>query len=121
MIQFKPERKIIIVGDAKVGGQPGELATVLIGSIFHRGHRIIKDAKQGRFDLKKAEHLIRKQEEFSKKTGKHARGLHESLKVMVGVSSISFEYAKEIGADLYAEDAFKVAEVAAKAMGGKSS
>ena len=49
------------------------------------------------------------------------QGLHKGVKVMVGGPPISTEYAKKIGADLYAEDAFKAAEVAASAIGGDAS
>jgi tetrahydromethanopterin S-methyltransferase subunit H len=66
---FEKTQKILKVGDIQVGGQPGELPTVLIGSIFHVGHKIVKDRTLGIFDKKKAEHLIKVQEEMSEKTG----------------------------------------------------
>lgn len=53
----------------KVGGQPGELPTVLIGSLFHIGHKIVKNRKLGLFDKEKAERLINVQEEMSERTG----------------------------------------------------
>ncbi|KYH42834.1 MAG: tetrahydromethanopterin S-methyltransferase subunit H [Candidatus Bathyarchaeota archaeon B63] len=68
MFRFRREQKIFEIGKVKVGGQPGELPTVLIGSIFHEGHRIVKDRRQGIFDKKKAEHLIKLQEELSEET-----------------------------------------------------
>jgi len=52
----------------KIGGQPGELPTVLIDSLFHEGHKIVKDRKLGIFDKRRAESLIRMQEEMSEKT-----------------------------------------------------
>jgi tetrahydromethanopterin S-methyltransferase subunit H len=57
------------IGDIKIGGQPGQLPTVLIGSLFHEGHKIVKDRKRGIFDERKARHLIEIQQEFSDKTG----------------------------------------------------
>ena len=69
MFKFGTRQKIIEVGGVKIGGQPGELPTVLIGSLFHKGHRIVKNGKQGLFDRQKAEHLIKIQEEMSEKTG----------------------------------------------------
>jgi tetrahydromethanopterin S-methyltransferase subunit H len=57
------------VSDVKIGGQPSELPTVLIGSLFHVGHKIVEDRKMGIFDRRKAEQLIRVQEEISEKTG----------------------------------------------------
>jgi len=69
MIEFETAQRVLEIGGVRVGGQPGELPTVLIGSIFHRGHRIVHDAKRGIFDRKRAERLIRVQEEMSLKTG----------------------------------------------------
>jgi len=69
LFRFRKEQKIFEIGKVKIGGQPGELPTVLIGSIFHEGHRIVKDRSQGIFDKQRAEHLIRLQEELSEETG----------------------------------------------------
>ena len=69
LFRFEKEQKIIEIGGVKLGGQPGELPTVLIGSLFHRGHRIVKNREKGIFDRDEAERLIRLQEEFSEKTG----------------------------------------------------
>lgn len=69
MFKFKKEQKIFEVGDVKLGGQPGELPTVLVGSLFHRGHKIVKDSKLGKFDKLSAERLIKIQEEMAEKTG----------------------------------------------------
>ena len=69
MFKFRKEQKVFEIGGVKIGGQPGELPTVLIGSIFHEGHKIVKDRKRGIFDKRKAERLIKVQEEISEKTG----------------------------------------------------
>ena len=69
MFKFNKKQKIFEIGKVKIGGQPGELPTVLIGSLFHEGHKIVKDRKQGIFDKKKAEHLINLQDDMSEKTG----------------------------------------------------
>jgi tetrahydromethanopterin S-methyltransferase subunit H len=69
LFKFRREQKVLDVGGVKIGGQPGELPTVLIGSLFHVGHKIVEDRKTGTFDRRKAEHLIRAQEEISEKTG----------------------------------------------------
>lgn len=69
MFKFKRKQKILTIGDIKVGGQPGELPTVLIGSLFHEGHKIVKDKLRGVFDRNSAERLINVQEEMSEKTG----------------------------------------------------
>jgi len=69
LFKFNREQKVFEVGNVKVGGQPGELPTVLIGSLFHMGHKIVKDRRRGVFDRKKAESLIKFQEEMSERTG----------------------------------------------------
>jgi len=69
LFKFGKEQKVFEIGDVKIRGQPGELPTVLIGSIFHEGHKIVKDRKRGIFDKRKAERLIKVQEEMSEKTG----------------------------------------------------
>ncbi|HMK53765.1 MAG TPA: tetrahydromethanopterin S-methyltransferase subunit H, partial [Methanobacteriaceae archaeon] len=48
---------------------PGEYPTVLAGTIFYGGHKIIEDEKAGIFDKDKAEALIKTQEEMSDVTG----------------------------------------------------
>jgi len=68
LFEFGKEQMIFGVGGVKIGGQPGELPTVLIGSVFHEGHKIVKDSKLGVFDRWKAEQLIKVQEEMSEKT-----------------------------------------------------
>ena len=65
MFKFKEKQKIFDVGRVKVGGQPGELPTVLIGSIFYMGHKIVTDEKLGIFDKEKAAALIKRCESLS--------------------------------------------------------
>ncbi len=69
MFKFKASQKIFEIGNMRIGGQPGELPKVLFGSIFYSKHKIVKDAKKGVFDRRKAEILINKQEELSDLTG----------------------------------------------------
>ena len=57
------------IGNVELGGLPGELPTVLIGSIFYEGHRIVEDAKKGVFNKERAKELVAVQEELSQKTG----------------------------------------------------
>ncbi|MFB3889168.1 MAG: hypothetical protein ACE14S_06725 [Candidatus Bathyarchaeia archaeon] len=58
MRRFDTEQKIYQVGKVKVGGQPGELPTFLIGSIFWLGQKMVQDANKGIFDAKEAEKII---------------------------------------------------------------
>jgi tetrahydromethanopterin S-methyltransferase subunit H len=69
MFSFKRQQRILSVGGVSVGGQPGELPTVLIGSIFYERHGIVEDAKRGEFNEDEAEDLIKRQEELSDRTG----------------------------------------------------
>ncbi|MEM3704144.1 MAG: tetrahydromethanopterin S-methyltransferase subunit H [Candidatus Bathyarchaeia archaeon] len=69
MFKFEKEQKVFEISGVKVGGQPGEYPTVLIGSIFYAGHKIVNDQSKGEFDKKQAEVLINKVESLSEKTG----------------------------------------------------
>ncbi|HJX69624.1 MAG TPA: tetrahydromethanopterin S-methyltransferase subunit H, partial [Dehalococcoidia bacterium] len=57
MLKFTQQQKICEIGDIYLGGQPGENTTVLIGSIFYRGHRIVSNSEEGIFDRQKAKAL----------------------------------------------------------------
>lgn len=70
MFKFKSKQQIYEIGGVKVGGQPGEVPTVLIGSIYYIGHtKIDIDEEKGTFNKEKAEELIKNQEEQSDMTG----------------------------------------------------
>ena len=69
MHKFNTPQKIYEVGKVKVGGQPGELPTFLIGSIFWLGQKMVKDANQGIFDAEQAENLVNKMGTLSDITG----------------------------------------------------
>jgi len=69
MFRFQKEQKIVNIAGVKIGGQPGELATVLAGTIFYPNHKIVEDGDQGTFDKKKAESLINKQSTCADETG----------------------------------------------------
>ncbi len=69
MLKFNTPQKVYEIGKAKVGGQPGELPTFLIGSIFWLGQKMVQDANKGIFDAKEAENLINKMQMWSDVTG----------------------------------------------------
>ena len=52
-----------------MGGQPGENPPVLIGSMFHKGDRLLHSRLGKDFDRKGAGDLLKKQEELSQQTG----------------------------------------------------
>src|SRR4030065_862101 len=69
MIKFNTPQSVYEVGRVKIGGQPGELPTVLIGSIFWLGQKMVQDANKGIFDAKEAENIINKMQTWSDITG----------------------------------------------------
>ncbi|HJN09891.1 MAG TPA: hypothetical protein QF564_14490, partial [Pirellulaceae bacterium] len=69
LLEFSAEQQTFEIGGVRVGGQPGVLPTVLIGSIFYRGHKIFVDEDRDEFDRDEAEKRIHLQEDFSQRTG----------------------------------------------------
>ena len=69
MFKFKSELTEVEVAGVRIGGPPGKNPTVLAGTIFYHGHKIVRDPEKGVFDEQKAEELINLQEEFSDRTG----------------------------------------------------
>jgi tetrahydromethanopterin S-methyltransferase subunit H len=69
MFRFEKEQAVYEIAGVKVGGNVGENPTVMIGSLFYKGDKNIKDEKMGAFDREGAERLIVKVEELSDKTG----------------------------------------------------
>lgn len=69
MFSLKRKQKVVRIGNVKLGGRRGENPTVLIGTMFYNGHRILYSRKKGEFDRKRAEELINRQEELSDATG----------------------------------------------------
>jgi tetrahydromethanopterin S-methyltransferase subunit H len=67
--KFNTKQNIYSIGRAKVGGQPGELPTFLIGSIFWLGQKMVQDANKGIFDAKAAEEIINTMQTQSDITG----------------------------------------------------
>ena len=67
--KFNTKQNVYTVGRAKVGGQPGELPTFLIGSIFWLGQKMVTDANKGIFDAKVAEQIINTMQTQSDITG----------------------------------------------------
>jgi len=83
--KFNTEQKVYTVGRAKVGGQPGELPTFLIGSIFWLGQKMVQDANKGVFDAKAAEDIIN-----TMQTQSDITGVQFALDI-VGTTDIAFE------------------------------
>jgi tetrahydromethanopterin S-methyltransferase subunit H len=69
LFRFSREQSIVNVGGVKFGGQKGELPSVLCGTIFYHGQRIVEDEQGGLFDRAAAERLISRQAALSEETG----------------------------------------------------
>lgn len=69
MFRFTADQHVYDINGVKIGGQPGEYPTVLIGSIFYRGHKIVGDPKKGVFDENAAKVLLDQEAELSAETG----------------------------------------------------
>lgn len=69
MFKFQKEQEIVNIAGVKIGGQPGELPTVLAGTVFYNKHEIVEDPAKGLFDRAAAEKLVNLQETASEETG----------------------------------------------------
>ena len=69
MLKFNADQKVTDIAGVEVGGQPGERPTVLVGSIFFSGHRIVSDSLKGVFDKDKARALLDREAEAAARTG----------------------------------------------------
>jgi len=83
--KFNTPQNIYSIGRAKVGGQPGELPTFLIGSIFWLGQKMVQDANKGIFDAKAAEQIIN-----TMQTQSDITGVQFALDI-VGTTDLAFE------------------------------
>jgi len=69
LFKFTSKQKIYEINSVKIGGQPGELPTVLVGNIFYKGMPEVVDHKRGEFDQKAVQKWIGAADELSEKTG----------------------------------------------------
>jgi tetrahydromethanopterin S-methyltransferase subunit H len=69
MEKFPSEQIIANINSTSLGGQPGERPTVMIGSLFFRGHQIVSDHRMGHFDRQKARNLLELEKEMVSETG----------------------------------------------------
>ena len=69
MFKFEKEQEIFEIGKVRLGGQPGLLPTVMVGSIFYLGDKTVTDQREGRFDEKAALEVLAVEDEWSSKTG----------------------------------------------------
>lgn len=72
MFTFEAEQQVYDIAGTKIGGQPGEHPTAMVGSIFYKGDPINDDPREGTFDADRAESAIRTVERLSDRTGNPA-------------------------------------------------
>jgi len=69
LFKFAGKQKIYEINNVKIGGQPGELPTILIGNVFYKGMPEVTDHKRGKFDRKAVQKWMSVVDELSEKTG----------------------------------------------------
>jgi tetrahydromethanopterin S-methyltransferase subunit H len=69
MHKFNTSQHVYNIGRVQIGGQPGETPTVLIGSVFWLGQKMVQDANKGIFDAKIAEDILNKMQTLSDESG----------------------------------------------------
>ena len=72
MFTFEAEQDVYEFSDVKVGGQPGEHPTAMVGSIFYKGDDLLEDPETGEFDPEGAREAINRVKELSDRTGNPA-------------------------------------------------
>ena len=65
IFKFESKQLTFEIAGVKVGGEIGENPTVMIGSIFYSGDKIVKNGAEGIFDEEAARDIIAKTEELS--------------------------------------------------------
>ena len=69
MLKYNLKQKVCNIGGIKVGGQPGENAPLLIGSMFQKGDILIESRKERKFNKEGAQERISEMERISQETG----------------------------------------------------
>jgi len=69
VFDFSAKQKTYEISGVKIGGDPGLIPTVMVGSMFHNGHTVVENPTEGVFDRAEAESQLRKAEEMSDSTG----------------------------------------------------
>jgi tetrahydromethanopterin S-methyltransferase subunit H len=69
LFKFATQQEIFEIEKVKIGGQPGQLPTVLVGNIFYKGMPEVKNHVKGEFEKEKACKWIKIAEELSERTG----------------------------------------------------
>lgn len=69
MLDYSVEQKVYDIHGVKIGGVRGEVPPVMVGSMFFKGHHIIKSRKKGEFNRDKASAVIQSMVDACEMTG----------------------------------------------------
>jgi tetrahydromethanopterin S-methyltransferase subunit H len=69
MFEYSVKQKTYDIAGTKIGGEPGKVPTVMVGSMFYNKDKTVSDPSKGIFDKAKAEEHIRGAEEATDSTG----------------------------------------------------
>lgn len=69
MMPYTSEQRTLDIGGVKVGGRPGLIPTVMVGSIFYSKDKLVVNEKSGSIDKQKTEAMLEQLAEVSEKTG----------------------------------------------------
>ncbi|MGY5876922.1 MAG: tetrahydromethanopterin S-methyltransferase subunit H [Candidatus Thorarchaeota archaeon] len=69
MFEYEAEQKSYTISGVRIGGLPGRIPSVLIGSIFYTKDPLVKDPKNGDFNRAKTEALLDMLRDMSERTG----------------------------------------------------
>ena len=69
MFDYDVDQKTYEIFGVKIGGVPGLAPTVMVGSMFYKGHGVVEDPVEGLFDVVEAEKQIKDAEEMTDETG----------------------------------------------------
>ncbi len=72
MFVFEREQYVYTIGGVRIGGTRGENPTVLVGTMFYKSDKTVKDAQTGEVDTEAAIQLIEEQDRMSRLTGNPA-------------------------------------------------
>jgi len=69
VFEYSVKQKTYDICGVKIGGDPGLVPTVMVGSMFYNGHMIVENPAEGLFDEVRAKSQLRRAEEMSDATG----------------------------------------------------
>jgi tetrahydromethanopterin S-methyltransferase subunit H len=66
---YKVEQRTLEIGTAKIGGNPGLVPTVMVGSIFYSKDKLVRDPQSGDIDKTGTEDMLTQLADISERTG----------------------------------------------------